>query len=250
MRRSSKISLSMRSPEEVIPLLGKPSHWKTGRSAKELAQSWYYAKGFPTPIAALLAQSDTFQDAEFLDGWLERETDLGDSRGTPSQTDMLGLVGTASGLAVLGIEAKVDESFGPIVAEWLTDGSFGKVERLKHLCGLLCVGPASITHLRYQLFHRTTAVILEAKRFRTNAAVLIIQSFCPRKTGLGDAVAFFDAIGLTGLAADKLIGPKRFGDVDLWVGWAADSVWNSFFDQPGAKGFPDRDQPLIADRKL
>ena len=237
----------MRSPEDVIPHLGKPSHWKTGRSAKELAQSWFYAKGFPAPIAALFAQSAALKDAEFLDGWLERETDLLDSRGTPSQTDMLGLVGTASGLAVLGIEAKVDESFGPIVSEWLTNGSTRKFDRLKHLTALFQVSPASITHLRYQLFHRTAAVILEAKRFRTDKAILIIQSFCPRKTGLSDAAAFFDTIGLANFAADRLIGPKRFDGVNLWVGWAADNVWNSFFEQPGVDDFPDCDEPVITD---
>lgn len=234
MRRSSKLALPMRSPQDVIPYLGKPTHWKPGRSAKLLAEAWYDANGFPPLIAELLLQSDAFAEAEFLDGWLERETDLADSRPTPTQTDLFGLIGTKNGLAVLGIEAKVDESFGPTVSEWLTGGGSGKIERLNRLTTLFEVSATSISHLRYQLFHRTAAVILEARRFRTNVAVLIVQSFCPLNTGLRDAASFFSVIGLSGLEPDRLVGPGVFGGVNLWVGWSASAAGNQLSDRLAA----------------
>ena len=60
------------------------------------------------------------------------------------------------GLAVMGVEAKVTESFGPIVEEWL-DGGQGKQGRLDKLCVRLGLKQASARSLRYQLLHRTVA---------------------------------------------------------------------------------------------
>ena len=174
-------------------------------------------------VRAVLATNEYLAEAEFLDGWLERETDLRDGRATPSQTDLLGLIGIGDQLGVLGIEAKVDESFGPLVSEWISDGSQGKVQRLRGLCALLGLDEERAGPLRYQLLHRTAAVLLEAQRFRTNTAVLIIQSFCARSTGLQDAIAFFDAIAMQGFAAGRTNGPRRFDGVDLWAGWASDT---------------------------
>lgn len=222
MRRSSRIAIPLLNPEDVIPHLGKPSHWKQGRSAKSLADSWFHARDIPAPVRAVLAQSDRLAGAELLEAWLERETDLQDGRASPSQTDLLALLGIGDKLAVLGIEAKVDESFGPLVSEWIERGSEGKVQRLAKLCAMFRLDPAAVGHLRYQLFHRTAAAVFEAKRFRAGNAILIVQSFCPKSTGLGDAKAFFDAIGLAGLGADRLIGASRCDGVDLWVGWASD----------------------------
>jgi hypothetical protein len=224
VRRSSRIAVPIQKPEDVIPHLGKPSHWKQGRSAKSLADSWFFAKGFPDVIGALLAQSDSFAEAELLEAWLERETDLQDGRATPSQTDLLALLAIGDRLAVLGIEAKVDESFGQYVSEWLEGGSEGKADRLSQLCALFSLEPGQVGHLRYQLFHRTAAAILEARRFRGNTAILIVQSFCPKSTGLADATEFFDAIGMPGLEIGKLLGPRRVGGVELWVGWAFDTI--------------------------
>ena len=157
-----------------------------------------------------------------LEAWLERETDLQDGRATPSQTDLLALLGIGGKLAVLGIEAKVDESFGQYVSEWIEGGSEGKAQRLAKLCALFKLEPAAVGHLRYQLFHRTAAAVLEAKRFRADKAILIVQSFCPKSTGLRDARAFFQAIGMHGLEPGILLGPGEYDGVELWVGWASD----------------------------
>lgn len=224
MRRSSKMAVPLKRPEDVIPHLGKPIHWNDGRSARLLAESWFHAADIPARVRDVLNQSPDLVDAELLDGWLERETDLGDGRATPSQTDLLALLGLRRELAILGIEAKVDESFGPLVGEWLEGGGSGKEHRLARLCNLLGFAAKDVQQLRYQLLHRTAAIILEARRFRTDRAVLVIQSFCARRTGLTDAMTFFAAIGMPGLQEGKLLGARRFAGVDLSVGWVADQV--------------------------
>lgn len=213
----------MRRPEDVVPHLGKPSHWKQGRSAKALADAWFSSQNVPPAVRAVLATVDYLADAELLEGWLERETDLRDGRGSPSQTDLLALIGVGDQLGVLGVEAKVDESFGPLVAQWLSDGGESRAERLRQLCDLFRLDPERAGSLRYQLLHRTAAVLLEAQRFRTDCAVLIVHSFCPQKTGLTDCIAFFEAIGMPGFAAGSLVGARRFAGVDLWAGWASDT---------------------------
>jgi len=55
-------------------------------------------------------------------------------------------------------------------------------------------------------------------------AIMIVQSFCPKSTGLADAAAFFEAIGMPGLPNGRLLGPRNFGGIDLWVGWACDTI--------------------------
>lgn len=47
MRGISQLHLPMRRPEDVIPFLGSPGHWRDGRSAKLVAESWFAAKDRP-----------------------------------------------------------------------------------------------------------------------------------------------------------------------------------------------------------
>ena len=113
-------------PEDIIPYLAKQErHWKKGYSAYELAYSWVGAKGIPDPVVAVLHQAEEFRGMELIEGFFEKETDLR-SRGRPSQTDLLALIGDGEGFAVLGVEGKVDEPFGSLVSEWLVDASANK----------------------------------------------------------------------------------------------------------------------------
>lgn len=212
----------MLKPEDVIPHLGKPTHWKQGRSAKALADSWFQANDLPPRVRAVLDQSPEFLGAELIDAWLERCTDLGDRRGSASQTDLLAVLGVGSELAVMGVEAKVTESFGPLVSDWIGNGSEGKEDRLQRLCDLLGFDRSSVGDLRYQLFHRTAAAIFEARRYRARKAVMMVHSFCENATGLTDFVAFFDRMGVRQVGRDVLSEPTDLGEVRLWAGWTSD----------------------------
>lgn len=218
----SRIAVPLLKAEDVIPHLGKPTHWKQGRSAKAVADSWFRANDIPPRVRAVLEQSPEFSGAELIDAWLERCTDLGDRRGTASQTDLLAILGIGDELSVMGVEAKVTESFGPLVSEWIAEGGEGKEDRLQRLCALLGFDRRNVSDLRYQLFHRTAAAILEARRYRARKAVMMVHSFCPVATGLSDFTAFFERMGVAGVGRDLLGGPVRVGEVDLWVGWASD----------------------------
>lgn len=217
-----RIAVPLLKPEDVIPHLGKPTHWKQGRSAKAVADSWFQANDLPLRVRAVLEQAPEFKDAELVDAWLERCTDLGDRRGSASQTDLLAVLGIGDELAVMGVEAKVTESFGPLVSEWIGEGAEGKEDRLQRLCALLGFDRSSVGDLRYQLFHRTAAAILEARRYRTKIAVLMVHSFCEDARGLPDFMAFFERMGVRGVGRDALCDPVSVAGTKLWVGWAGD----------------------------
>ena len=162
-------------PEEILPRLGKQElHWKKGRSAWELSTAWMQSNDFPPAVQAILHQAPEWQGAKLLEGIFERETKL-PGKGRPSQTDLLAIVALKNGNAILGVEGKVDEPFGPLVEEWLkTDKDGNRADRIAGLCATLDVDVTTVGGLFYQLFHRTCASIYEAKRFRYNRAIMLV----------------------------------------------------------------------------
>lgn len=223
MSKIIRLNLAMRQPEDVIPHLGKPIHWKEGRSAKSLADSWFSANDIPREVRAVLDQAPEYRKATLVDAFLERCTSLEDGRPTASQTDLLAILGMREGLAVMGIEAKVTESFGPLVEEWL-DGGRGKEQRLAKLCIELGLKQAAALSLSYQLLHRTVAAILEARRYRTPRALMVVQSFCPDATGFSDFAAFVSALGYAAIEPDSLTASRDLGGFEMRLGWVVSPI--------------------------
>jgi hypothetical protein len=125
---------------------------------------------------------------------------------------------------VLAIEAKVRESFGPYVKDWLAEGGHNREERLRNLCDLLDLNTETASGLRYQLLHRTAAALLETKRYRARHAAMVVQSFRPDRTGLSDFQSFAQAMGYGEIDADSISSPKKLWSVHLRIGWAADRI--------------------------
>lgn len=214
-----RIHLPIKRPEDVIPHLGAAIHWKEGRSAKCLTDSWFAANAIPNSVADVLKGDAIFADARLIDGFLERSVRLLDGR-RPSQTDLMAIVALKDKIGVLAIEGKVDETFGPTIEEWLTTTpSSGKLKRLAMLSELLCTDAAQHGALRYQLLHRTASAVLEAKRYMSNEAAMVVQSFCPNKSGFSDFSAFASAMGLGTVIVGGMTGAKVCGGVNLRLGW-------------------------------
>lgn len=224
MRRASRLAVPLQRPEDVIAHLGERHHWKQGRSAKALADYWWDKASLPAPVAALLAQAPELANAELLEGWMERETDLQDGQGRPSQTDLLALLGVGETLVVMGVEAKAGEPFGPTVHARLRDASAGVRHRVDQLCAHLELAPEIADGLRYQLLHRTVATLLECRRFRANKAVLLVQSFRDDPKSWADYQRFVGAVGFLGARRGLLAGPRRLNGVDLWTAWIDSDV--------------------------
>jgi hypothetical protein len=200
------------NPQDARAYLADPiKHWRPKYSAFELATAWLGTDTVPPKVDSLLRIA--FAEYEVVEGFFEKQTKL-DDHGRPSQTDLLVRLRVPTGLAVVGVEGKAKESFGPLVSEWT-----GDQRRLAGLCDRLDLEPAGIQDLRYQLLHRTVAALLEAKRYRAGEAIMLVHSFDPDDASLGDYRAFAERLGLTGAEPDKLTNSKRLDGVMLRLAW-------------------------------
>lgn len=214
----------MKAAKDVIPHLGKPTHFRPDRSGGALAISWFKANRLPSSIADVLSRDARLSGAELVDGFLERKVDLGDGS-TASQTDLLAILGVGDHLAVMAVEGKVDESFGPFVADWLKkDQKKRRSLRLNSLRKTLSLLDSDVGDLRYQLLHRTASALYEAHRYRAPVAIMMVHSFCPSSTGLADYQAFAARLGLNGANKGELAGPVQRLGIDLYLGWAPDKL--------------------------
>ncbi|MGH9786644.1 MAG: DUF6946 family protein, partial [Terriglobia bacterium] len=75
--------------------------------------------------------------------------------------------------------AKAGEKLDDIVKDWLSrDGERSrKPARLAALKQRLAISEADVSHIRYQLLHRTASALKEAERFGARMAVVLMQSF-------------------------------------------------------------------------
>lgn len=171
----------------------------------------------------MLDDTPEWRNAGLIDAFAERCTNLDDGRPSHSQSDLLAIVEVMNGIAVLSIEAKVDEGFDKTVGHWIGDGSQGKATRLAKLRALLGIEGQVVDGLRYQLLHRTAAAILEAKRYRTNQAAMIVQSWCPERSSFGDYLAFCRLLGIAAAGCNRLTDPINCDGVRLRLGWCAEA---------------------------
>ncbi len=209
-------------PDDVIHYLGKrEAHWKAKHSAYETAHSWFAAHDVPPAIRATLDADPVFADARLRKAIFEKQTVLDELTRSPSQTDVLAILEIKSGLAVLGVEGKVNEPFGQTVHEW-NDFSPARLRRLAGLVERLRLAPsASIGTLRYQLLHRTVATLLEAKEAGAHDAVMLVQSFSPDNVmnHFGDFQDFAAALGAPVTHPGMLSRVIDLQGVRLQLGW-------------------------------
>ena len=208
---------------------------------------WMQAGGIPAAVKAVLETIPEWRPVELLEGIFERETDL-PGRGRPSQTDLLAIVRLQAGNAVLAVEGKVDEPFGPLVDDWLAgradaeaaatergkgDGGANRKIRLVGLCKTLCVDPDTVGKLHYQLFHRTSAALYEAQRFGYGRAAMLVHSFASvpaapaPPAGFAEFQAFAQAIGMPVASPDTISPAKICEGIEVRLAWVADQATTS-----------------------
>jgi hypothetical protein len=151
-----------------------------------------------------------------VEAFFEREVEL-ETRGRPSQTDILALVAGPGGLGVIAVEGKAREPFGPRVSEW--NDSPGKQARLENLCGHLGLEPAHVGELRYQLLHRTVSGLHEANRYGAREALMLVHSFDPADSSLEDYQRFAGALGLTGAELGAVTSTIVCSGINLRLAW-------------------------------
>lgn len=212
----SKVLVPSSGPESWKAFLAQPElHWATGFSARTLAHSWEAAKGIPPEILAVLEPHVGAVEPLLIVP--EHKTPLPGGR-RESQSDVFLLARHSAGTIACTIEGKVDEPFGPTVAEQMTSASAGKTERFDYLCAKLglsgCPDP-----IHYQLLHRTVSALIEAERFNASHAAMIVHSFSPTSKWFEAYAAFVAMLG--GEAKlDSACTVEVPGERPLLLGWA------------------------------
>jgi hypothetical protein len=118
------------------------------------------------------------------------------------------------------VEGKVNEPFGPTMQEWEKDASDGKKKRLAYLCGLLGLTHPVPPEVHYQLLHRSASALIEAQRFKADAAVMLIHSFSPEYRWF-DAFSLFAALFGAKATVGKLIPVKSIAYPPLYLAWCS-----------------------------
>ena len=203
--------------------LGDPKkHWKTGRSAKSCAETWWNASGFPDPIKKVFSSSeiDLFRNLEFIMGFPEYQVQLPPTSGHPSQNDLWVIAKSpeTNELVSISIEAKVDEPFDKTVEEWIKEETPGKKERLRYICDLLDLDESETLRIRYQLMHRTASALIMAEKLATRNALMMVQSFDIKRTGYEDYQEFSKLLG-TEPGINKIAKTRQLSGKNLYLAW-------------------------------
>jgi hypothetical protein len=192
--RLSKANVPIRSIEEwrtLAPPKQGDRHWKTGRSAKELARAWCGGNEPCAPpdlqkLLEPLLSADHLANAE---AWPERQIPIDDIPGERPNIDLALLAVGHHGKTAVCIEAKADEPFGPDVLDRLTsavvkiarDEKTGAIFRLQRLSALLLPewepGLPHLADIRYQLLTLTAAALALAKSNDATIAAVIVHEF-------------------------------------------------------------------------
>jgi len=221
----SKFYIPSDTPEDWKTLLADPDkHWKTGHSAKALAYCWQEADDFPRSVKKVFKNSgiDLFQDIRMLVAFPEYTVPLKPYGSRPSQNDIFILAKGTDQLISIAVEGKVDEPFGELIADWKLKDKGGKKVRLEFLCEVLQLDASKIDHIRYQLLHRTASAVIEAKKFRTENALMLVHAF--KKTEENYNQSFQDYYHFLELFSgegkpDSMVLGKKIDGINLYFGW-------------------------------
>jgi hypothetical protein len=212
----SCIVIPSTGPDSWKQFLAQPDlHWATGYSARTLAHSWEANEGLPPEVGSILT-SAVGQVTPLL-VIPERKTPLPGGR-RESQSDAFLIGRSSEGLVACTVEGKVDEAFGPTVADQMRSASAGKRERLNYLCSRLGLSdcPGSI---HYQLLHRTVSALIGADNFAATHAAMIVHSFSPERRWFDAFANFANLLGAAEVATGEPI-IVEVPDRRLILGWA------------------------------
>jgi hypothetical protein len=87
------------------------------------------------------------------------------------------------------------------------------------LCELLGLVQPLPSSLRYQLMHRAASAVIEADRFKTDEAAMIVHSFSKTGEWFADFAAFAQLFGLTP-ARDQLLTFSLPSGKRMHLAWA------------------------------
>ena len=158
-------------------------HWKDGRSAKELARSWFRKENACPPEEMRLLLERAFQaEIAFDEAKPECIIELDDFVGEHRKCDLVVLCNVGAKCMVINVEAKADEPFGDVIGEYYDRkiGSGSNVPRRIQKLSKALFGrepDEAIRKLRYQLLHAAAATLIEATANEAELGLFLVHEF-------------------------------------------------------------------------
>lgn len=107
--------------------------------------------------------------------------------------------------------------FGDTPSDHLIDG---QRQRMAFLCETLGLTEPVPDDIHYQLLHRTASAVIEAQRFKTDMAAMVVHSFSPTRMWF-DAFAKFVGLYGPGIEAGEFVEVALPSGMPLLLGWAS-----------------------------
>ncbi len=181
---------------EAAPPKGGGRHWKTGRSAMELARACCEEDGCPSiPAELAAALSGVVDTSDVILAYPEHTVRFDGYAGEPANLDLALIGKDGRGAFVVGIEAKADEPFGHRVESVLRAGAqriardepTNAVARVQDLARALLPtfhdGLPHLGELRYQLLTGIAGTLALARAEQATRAVFVVYELMdPKKT--------------------------------------------------------------------
>jgi hypothetical protein len=167
-------------------------HWKDGRSAKELARSWFRKDcASPPEELRLLLEGAFGTEMMFDEATPECIIEPDDFKGEHRNCDLVVLCRAGTQHITINIEAKADEPFGDTTVgdyyDRTADSRSNVPARIRHL-SLAFFGrlpDEEVRKLQYQLLHAAAATLIEAAANRTELGLFLVHEF--QSTNLSSA---------------------------------------------------------------
>ncbi len=200
-------------------------HWKEGHSARAAAYCWTKSEEYPIEIYRLLNECGIDSPKPFI-VIPEYKVDLPPYGRAASQNDIFVLSKSNSdGVAVIMIEAKVDEPFDKTIEKWMNvENKTGRETRLKFLCDKLELKNefSKLDKYYYQLFHRTVSAIITAEEIGASKAIMIVHSFSQSNKWIDKYSEFIKVLNESiDPKVDTIHHIKKLQNkIDLYIGWA------------------------------
>lgn len=219
-------------------------HWKEGRSAMELARSWFQTDTLQCPpeLEALFATNTHTSNIEIDEGHPEFVTPLPE-RGEGRNHDLMLKAHTPNASSVICVEAKVDEPFGKKIGEYWSEATVKTKptrvpERIQALLEIV-FGPNAQPDvkpwcdLRYQLLTAVAGTLLQAAAEQVPLAIFVVHEFrtpltkpALRDANADDYARFVEVLfSVPAVSSGQIYGPLQvqagshlLQSVELFVG--------------------------------
>jgi len=183
----------------------------------QLTERWRSGSGFPVEIASLLSTTEATRRAAVLVVVPNHRVPLAGGAHA-SDLDLWVLARTARGLLSVAIDCIGEEAFD---VEARNRPATTTSERLwRGLRHLLEIDESANVPVSCQLVHRTTAALVEAKRFFARSAAVIVHSFSQGIEGFSDFQRFVHLMGGARVEPGRLVEVRPREGIELVFGWA------------------------------